>query len=410
MADSSQPVPPNPPPDRLERWFAAEVHAAEQDVKRGLVTVSGALIRRGGLGRRGALGGFTAATSVVVLLVVALTSGFLGGATGPSPSTGTAGVTASPAMDTSPATASPSGALYADGIPSTLEGQPVLRPTEAAARAAASTDASPFLIGGWLTGWDPYTGCPRPTGPEADQVLDQGFCGVYLAETPVIGQVGPVKLHFRVGLSDGRYSGPVIVRVHTHDPLAVSCAAANQDACAHAVMVDALVWDGPALGPDGLPSWIDGQATISVPEAQGMLAHFTSATELYVRGWYAGWALPCPYIPATVPPTPGSSLLPDNCQPSILGVSPVPAGQDHATASDLDLTLGPDVDAPPIGAVVLEIHGHDPAAAACDPSIRSACDAAVIVDRVVWTASTGLATAAPTITPSPAPVDVPPSR
>ena len=35
----------------------------------------------------------------------------------------------------------PSGALFADGIPSTLDGQPVLRPTQAAAQAAASTDA-----------------------------------------------------------------------------------------------------------------------------------------------------------------------------------------------------------------------------------------------------------------------------
>lgn len=408
MADPRQPGPPEPPQDRLQRWFAAEVHAAEQDVKRGLVTVSGALMRPGGLGRRGFAGGAVAATGAVVLLVVALASGFLGGAAGPTPSAGTSAATGTAAA--APTAVAPSGGVYPDGIPTHLDGQPVLRPTQAAARAAASTDASPFLIGGWLTGWDPYTGCPRLTGPEADQVLDQGFCGVYLAETPVIGQVGPVKLHFRVGLSDGRYSGPVIVRVHTHDPLAVSCAAANQDACAHAVVVDALVWDGPALGPDGLPSWIDGQATISVPEAQGMLAHVTSATELFVRGWYAGWALPCPYIPATVPPTPGSSLLPDNCQPSILGASPIPLGQDHATASDLDLTLGPDVDAPPIGAVVLEIHGHDAAAAACDPSIRAACEAAVIVDRVVWTASTGLATPAPTITPSPAPVDAPPSR
>jgi hypothetical protein len=566
---SGPPMPPGSPPERLQRWFAAEVRAAERDVKRGLVSVPSTSMRRGVLGRRGFAGGAVAASAFAVLLVVALTSGFLGGTVGPSPTAGSGQPTASsgivlgangipvsidgeqvltpsagvtralvstdastflvggwlsdlkascppqavpsaepalldtgicggqpallgsppfdtqgqPAVDwngrilwtvflggTSPAEprpssdtdqaaafnlavvvrvhthdpsaascssavrlqcdlavvvntvvwratvtpvpiASPSGALYAAGIPAAYDGQTVLRPTQAAAEAAASTDASPFLIGGWVTGWFPfpYSSCPLPSGSEADQVLDQGPCGVYLAESPVIDQTGPVKLHFQVGLSDGRYSGPVIVRVHTHDPLATSCAAANQDACAHAVVVDTLLWDGPALGPDGLPSWIDGQATISVPKAQETLAQSSSATELFVRGWYSGFALPCPFIPATVPPTPGSSLLPDDCQPSILGPAAIPLGQDHATADDLDLTLGPGVDAPPIGEVVLEVHGHDPAATLCDPSIRPACDAAVIVDRVVWTASTGIVSPAPTTTPAPPPVDVPAS-
>ena len=94
----------------------------------------------------------------------------------------------------------------------------------------------------------------------------------------------------------------------------------------------------------------------------------------------------------------------------MLGAGPIPIGQDHATSDDLNLTLGPGADAPPNGAVVLEIHGHDPASAACDASIRTACDAAVIVDRVVWTASTGLVPPAPTSTPTPSSsADVPSS-
>jgi len=395
MADPRQPASPEPsapPPDRLQRWFAAEVHAAEQDVTRGLVTVARPSMRRGRLGR-GFLGGAVAASGVALLLVVALMSGFLGGAVGPSPSAGT-GPTATAAS----ATASSSGVLYADGIPMTFDGQPVLRPTQAAAHAAASTDASSFLIGGWITSWFPYTGCPRPSGSEADQVLAGGLCAAYLTESPVTDETGPVQLHFRAPVTGWYGAGPVILRVHTHDPLATACAAATQDTCAHAIVVDALVWNGPTLGPDGLPTWIEGQPTFSVPEALVMLAHNTSATRLFVRGWYAGWALPCPYIPATVPPTPGSSLLPDNCQPSILGAAPIPLGQDHATASDLNLTLGPGVDAPPIGQVVLEVHEHDPAAAECDPSIRAACDAAVIVDAILWTGGTGVSS-----TPHPSP-------
>ncbi len=404
------PEPPEPPPDRLQRWFAAEVRAAERDVKRGLVSLPAMSMRRGALGRRGILGGAVAASAVAVLLVVALTSGFLGGTVGPSPTTGASGATGTPAAAGPSAVASPSGPLFADGIiPSTLEGQPVLRPSQAVARAESSTDASTFLVGGWVGTVYSYTGCATPSGSEGDQVLVRTFCGTYLNESPTGVTEGPLELHFRTSVSaDWPGEGPVIVRVHTHDPLATSCSAANQDACAHAVVVDALLWNG--VGPDGLPSWMDGQSTISVPEAQGMLAHFPdSPTELEVRGWYSGFALPCPYVPATVPPTPGSRLLPDDCQPSILGASPIPVGQDHATASDLNLTLGPGVDAPPVGAVVLEIHGHDPEVAACAPSIRAACDAAVIVDRVVWTASTGVANPVPTTTPVSSPVDVPSS-
>ena len=399
---------PVPPPDRLQRWFAVEVRAAERDVARGLVRVPSRWMGRGWLGSRGFAGGALATSAIVVVVVVALTSGFLGGTVGPSPTSGASGATGTPGPSPVP---SPSGSLFADGIPSAFDGQPVLRPTQAVARAAASTDASTFLVGGWVATVYSYTGCATPTGSEGDQVLARSFCGTYLNESPNGALEGPLELHFRSSVDpDWPGVGPVIVRVHTHDPLATTCAAANQDACAHAVVVDALLWSGPALGSDGLPSWMGGQPTITVPEAQATLAASTSADELFVRGWYSGFALPCPYIPATVPPTPGSSLLPDHCQPSILGPAPIPLGQDHATADDLDLTLGPGVEAPPIGAVVLEVHGHDPAAAACDPSIRAACDAAVIVDGVLWTASGGTApTPAPTTTPMPSPADVPTS-
>ena len=61
-----------------------------------------------------------------------------------------------------------------------------------------------------MTGWFPfpYSSCPQPTGSEADQVLDQGPCGVYLAESPIVDETGPLKLHFQVGLSDDRTRAP----------------------------------------------------------------------------------------------------------------------------------------------------------------------------------------------------------
>ncbi|HEY7942377.1 MAG TPA: hypothetical protein VID25_10550, partial [Candidatus Limnocylindrales bacterium] len=394
MADPRQPGPPvapepsEPPPDRFQRWFAAEVRAAERDVKRGLVSLPTMSMRRGVLGRRRFASGAVAASAVVVLLVVALSSGFLGGTVGPSPSAGSGQPTASsgivlgangipasidgeqvltpaaaldraqastdastflvggwltdarvpcpttdsagpalldtgicggqPALLGSPpfdqlgrsfvdwngpilwtlflkdsglpeplpsgspddpltldvavvlrvhthdasatscsaevrprcdlaivvnavlwratvgpvAIASPFGPLYADGIPSTFEGQPVLRPSQAAARAAASTDASTFLVGGWVGTVYSYTGCAKPSGSEGDQVLTRTFCGTYLNESPTGVTEGPLELHFRTSVSaDWQGVGPAIVRVHTHDPLATTCAAANQDAC-----------------------------------------------------------------------------------------------------------------------------------------------------------------------------------
>jgi hypothetical protein len=555
MTDPREAGPLGPRPDRLQRWFGAEIRAAEQDVERGLVTISGT--PRARLGSRGIAGGAVAAAGVVVLLAVALTSSFLGGAVGPSPSAGTAQPTASsrvvvgpdgipvsidgaPVLNASAALAralasidptsflvggwlsdakaacptaltpqsplldtglcggqpalldsppvdargqpavdwngpmlwpvfldgssppeprpsgdlgqaqafdlavvlrvhthdgaaatcaadvraqcdlavvvdavvwratvppaplpSPLGALYPDGIPMTLGGEAVLRPTQAAARAAASTDASTFLVGGWVSSVFPYAGCPLPSGSAAELALDAGFCASYLTEAPANDVVGPLKLHFEASVPGWAGAGAVIVRVHTHDPLAASCDPPNVDACEHAVVVDAMVWNGLALGSDGLPTAIEGQPTITVPDALDRLASSTDATPYLVRGWYAslaGLGGRC-HIPATVPPTPGSSLLPEACDPSLLGASPIAIGQEYAAGSYLNLTLGPGVDAPPNGAVVLEIHGHDPASAACDPSIRVACEAAVVVDRVVWTASTGLVALAPSAAP-----------
>ena len=547
MTDPRQAGPPGPRPDRLQRWFAAEVRAAEQDVKRGLVTASGT--RRGGLGRTGVTGGAVAAAGVVVLLSVALISGLMGGAAGPSASTGAssaataasgtvlgpdgipvsidgapvltasaalaralastdattflvggwlsdehapcpAPTSASPALlftgicggqpallasppidaqgqpavdwnapmlwpvfldassppeprpsgdlaqaqafdlavvlrvhthDVSAATCaadvraqcdvavvvdavlwqatvvpapvpSPAGPLYPDGIPMTLGGESVLRPTQAAARAVASTDASTFLVGGWVSSVFPYAGCPLPSGSAAELALDAGFCASYLTEAPANDVVGPLKLHFEQAVPGWQGAGPVVLRVHTHDPLAASCDAPNVYACEHAVVVDAIAWDGLTIGPDGLPASIEGQQTLSVPEALVRLAGSTDSTPFLVRGLYSSVAIPCAFIPPTVPPTPGSSLLPQPCDPSILSATPMAVGQAQVTASDLKLTLGPGMVAPPreSEAVVIQVHGHDPASAACDPSIRAACEAAVIVDGVVWTASTGL--------------------
>ena len=128
------------------------------------------------------------------------------GRRGRIPSSGRATVGPSPA-----ATASPSGAAYADGIPSTFDGQPVLRPTQAAAQAAASTDASTFLIGGWV-GAVPirlHGLCARRAGRRVTRCWTRAYCGVYLAESPTGDRRGPAQAPFPcVGLADDAILGP----------------------------------------------------------------------------------------------------------------------------------------------------------------------------------------------------------
>ena len=86
---------------------------------------------------------------------------------------------------------------------------------------------------------------------------------------------------------------------------------------------------------------------------------------------------------------PGTSAAPGRAVPG-LGERPEPdAGSGYGRAADRRGRAG-------------ESTATTPPAAACDSSIRAACDAAVIVDRIVWTASTGIVTLAPT-TNTPAP-------
>lgn len=78
-------------------------------------------------------------------------------AAGPS-----AAASASPVTATSPSP-SPRASAYPDGIPAEVDGQPVVRSTALRATISNTTDASPFLAGGWV-GF--FVGrCARPAEP-----------------------------------------------------------------------------------------------------------------------------------------------------------------------------------------------------------------------------------------------------
>ena len=166
MAEPRQPGPPErpEPPDRLQRWFAAEVRAAERDVKRGLRAAS----RRRGcvgerLGRRGFAGGAVAASASPSCW------------SWPSRAASSAALSARrrrPARAARPARRASSWG--SNGIPASIDGDPVLTPAAALARAQASTDATTFLVGGWLL--NAHAACPAPTS-ESPALLFTGLCG-----------------------------------------------------------------------------------------------------------------------------------------------------------------------------------------------------------------------------------------
>jgi hypothetical protein len=137
---------------------------------------------------------------------------------------------------------------YLDGLPRTLDSQPVLRGEAALAHAGATADATPFLLGGWMT---VVPGLPLSCPAVLPSTGSEWFapCG-QPAFADVAGDVagdvvaaGELTFHFLD--TSGLQSGPAILRVHVHDPRASQCG--GQDtACGRAMVADAVLWTGDA--------------------------------------------------------------------------------------------------------------------------------------------------------------------
>lgn len=132
---------------------------------------------------------------------------------------------------------------YDDGIPRMWQGEPVLRGQAALDHASQSTDTSPFYIAFWY-GPDPgFRSCPAA-----------GTGGTPLSCTDLSG-VGdragvpwqPLGKALRLfGLPAFPPDGPVIARVHTHDPNWSGCLPSELVACEHLMIGEAVEWSGDA--------------------------------------------------------------------------------------------------------------------------------------------------------------------
>ena len=139
-------------------------------------------------------------------------------------------------------------ARYDDGLPRVFDGQPVLRGKAAFAHEATATDARPFLLGGWVTNV-PGAVISCPAMPATGAAVWLAPCGQPtfsdLAGDPNPSLVAGGELTFHFADVSTLQSGPVILRVHVHDPRAAQCGT-QEAASARAMVVEAVVWGGDA--------------------------------------------------------------------------------------------------------------------------------------------------------------------
>ncbi len=169
----------------------------------------------------------------------------------------------------------------------------------------------------------------------------------------------------------GWLNGPaVVMRVHTHDPEAASCSADKQAACEAAVVVEAVVW--PTV-----PAQIDGERVYRAADQ----ASFPISGSFLLGGPFTKpqFVPPCPMQPNLTAAE--QQLIPYCYILSIDGLSVAPESN---------------IDEPNGEIVVARVHIDDPRAAQCPAGDRAQCQAAIVVEAVVWRGETPATSASPT--------------
>jgi hypothetical protein len=310
-------------------------------------------------------------SSVAALLVVVLVGAILltvrpsapGTGPGATPTPTRAGVTATPGLTQGP--------HFPDGIPSALDGLPVLRLADARTHIAAATDATSFLIGGW----------ERPAPPLACFATDLSTFSLSICGRPSLADTAsdlesatppPLLLTELPRSVQLEPYGPLVLRVHVQDPAAAKCDPSVRRQCEVAVVVEAVMWS------QDIPASIGAAPVTSVYDALGHGAAASGAAPMdggsfLVGGWFQRETPDfCPLVPVAVTP-----LL--ACGNPALLASP------EADASGLPLAfLETSVNLPTMGRVVLRGHVDDPSAAACPEAERVSCQRVFVVEAVVW--------------------------
>jgi hypothetical protein len=146
---------------------------------------------------------------------------------------------------------------------------------------------------------------------------------------------------------------------------------------------------GVVIGSDGIPTSIDGQRVYRI----GDQSEWKNLSGSFLLAAYATSSVPsCPSTPASPQPSAEVDLL-GWCSSIVLATEPIsdfngvymgslvkaaPRGSEALTGF---LTQPHWLNGP---ALVMRVHTHDPEAAQCAASQQAACEAAVVVEAVVW--------------------------
>jgi hypothetical protein len=151
---------------------------------------------------------------------------------------------------------------------------------------------------------------------------------------------------------------PAVARVHTHDPEAAQCAAGNRADCQAALVVESVVW--PVI-----PTDVGGERVYRAADR----ARFPTSGSFLLGGRVTtpDYIPPCP---APVARTAAEQALISYCTwIDIGGVEVAPMSNFTEPMNEL---------------VVARVHINDPQASQCPEASRADCQAAVVVESVVW--------------------------
>lgn len=385
---------------RLRRFFDAEVESAgDPRSLRPTRQAGGQPIRSAGLGWR------AAAMALAVLLVSLTAFGALNRPERALPSEpDRAAALGSPKPSEIPAASAGStprapgraSDVTFHGVPSRIDGLPVLSGEALVQHLEDVADSEPFLVAGFVT--VSILDCDVPAGAARSPLVEPCAGGGFQLHHSVEPGESPLSIIFLdrplPGGHEWREGGPMVLRVHTHDPLAASCDPRIRDPCDRAVVVDAIKWpavplDGEvslnARHPDGIPSTLEGEPVLRASEGVTTARLAMDGRSRLVGGWFSrGDFVGCDAVwPASAPPLPEAHWLAPSCERGyrVQAIADLPYRLGRGA---WEIVLDPELAAIPEGPVVLRIHSPDRQAVECAPELRERCFDSVVVEAVSW--------------------------